>query len=449
MPVRILTKCLDPVDVFPTNPGATNIRRLSSVAPFPSVNEFSKKIQITATIPAKSMSNYSSLSEFLKNAGEDDLTIEKLYETHVGCFAFSPHKLPNHSSKLPISELDQLSDVSPVDPKNDNFGPGVLEELKTALESHPNVFGLKQDNASRLTSTFGYARLITGDVFRFKVNFPARLQRYKGALEKSDETIEQIGVGTNGSLFFCYAERTDFQQTSWFAQEYREFFRELIDKRNKINLIGVPPCPIHPTIWIATYPEGKAPKKIIHKKGTDLIIVVSRKTTIEHLVKLMLESFSSDLEKFFRIAVEGMLISLYETEIFNEFSTLTNSYRSILTESWWRVVQRHKNWVMARASLANIHLRLVEYGSNVAEYERQVKEYPTSIQKNVEIAAWTDYLTKQFRSFSIPQYLISSLQYFERELQLFGHKRVILVASSIAATVSAIISVLIALLRHH
>ncbi|MGB9119497.1 MAG: hypothetical protein WCE73_02655 [Candidatus Angelobacter sp.] len=395
------------------------------------------------------MGDYLNLREFLKTAGEDDLPIVKLYVIRIGCFAFSAQQLPDHSADRPISALEEiLRSLKPTDPKDSTFSELVLDELKNALESHANVFGVEADSKDTISATLGPAQLIRGNAIQFQVNLPERLQRFKSALGSQDQNIEQIGVVTNGSLYACYAEVETFSKGSWFAQEYRELFQELLEKRKKIYPIALPPCPIHPAIWVAVLPDNVAPKKILHIKGNDLIFLLPHNTKIKPLVRLMLSSFSFELEKFFRICLEDRSISLYETEIFNEFAVLTDSFRDILKKSWWRVIDRHKLWVAARTSLSNIHLRLVEYGSALAEYERQIKDYPSEINKESEIACWSDYFCKQFGIFSIPQFLTSSLQYFERELQLFGHKRVILIASSIAATVSAIISILIAILRN-
>lgn len=421
--------------------------------------------------------DFSTLKEQLIKLGESDLEIVKLYALQMGCFAFSRDKLPGFDCERPISVLEEAriasvdaypahSWLSPSlwfratrrssrppnkpDPEPEDFFRGALVGLTDALKSHPNVFELKDNLLSGpQISTMGDYRLIIGGVLHFQINLPERLQRYRYALDDADPTIERISVATSGSLFAAYAELVAFPQRTWFAQEYRDLLEKLIENKGQFHCIGVPPCPMHPIIYVVLLEQKNIPKKMFYSLGQDIVFLIPGGTSPQVFVETLLQIFNRDLVRFFRNQLEGRSAQLYAFEIFNEFSSLTRSYKELLAASWWRLLRRHRLWVSARASLSNIHLRLVEYGEIVNRYEREVANFPQTIDSDSYTAAWLTYFSERFEKFNIPSFLVSSLQYFERELQLFGHKRVILTASLVSAAIAAMISVMIALLRGH
>lgn len=179
-----------------------------------------------------------------------------------------------------------------------------------------------------------------------------------------------------------------------------------------------------------------------------LVFLVSETASIDKVATAILHSLSIRLEIFFHVLLNARSVQLYAVEISNEFSSLTASFKGLLKTPWRRVWQRHKLWVAARTSLSNIHLRLVEYGNSASEYEQHMAEFLQGIEAESYLAGWIPYFEKTFPKIAVPGFLVSALQYFERELQLFGHKRIIVIASLIGASIGAFLSTLIAILRH-
>ena len=400
---------------------------------------------------------FSELKNYLKECGEPDEEIIRVYEVRIGCVAFSGFKVPEYDSERPISDLEELLDSVPkISAKKDDLPETILAELSDALESHSNVFAFKKSELRLpITSTLGNYRIVQGKPVHFRINLPARLHRYRPIFGAEKQKIEQIGVVSNGSFFACYAELMTFPQETWFAQEYRDLLKDVLEKRGKIHSIGVPPCPIHPSIYVAILPANAEPKRKSHalgKKppfmGDGLLFLLPESEEIETAIEAILVTFSPPLDRFFNLQLRARSVGLYEAEILNEFSNLTDCYKKLLKTGAWHVFKRHTLWVAARTSLSNIHLRLVEYGNVLSEYEREVSDFPQMKESFPHIQPWLKYFAERFEKFGVPTFLVSSTQYFERELQLFGHKRVIIAASLVGASIGAMITLLVATLRH-
>lgn len=216
--------------------------------------------------------DFARLKEILGKLGENDVDVLKLYILQVGCLAFAPKKLPDHGSSRPVSELEEMQDASDeADPSSTKFAEGALAEVFEALKSHPNIFDLSPEKTPELLSTtLGDYKIIGSKLFHFKINLPERLQHFRSMFAENTANIEQIEVTTNGSLFASYAQVDEFPQRIWAGQEYRELLIEIITKRAKIHGIPVPPCPIHPVIYVAFLPKTYEPKKYFYCVRGDL-----------------------------------------------------------------------------------------------------------------------------------------------------------------------------------
>jgi len=377
--------------------------------------------------------SYELLTDRLRELKIDNLKISELYILKVGCVSYSSE---------PDDEVVESSAVTKV--AELPFADKIITEVNEALSKHQNVFDINfsEDDRGWEMSTDNHTFISTGNI-KLRIEQPARFQKYN---EYSNRvTIEKFDITFNGSTFIAYAPVSDISTLTHIAHEFREICQKQINEQTSFynNVLG--PCPIHPDIYVAFIePQvGLDDNDAIEilKDDEDIIIVVSKKATIQEIADEVLEIIDNGIIDFYRLMSMRSELLSYNESIHNLFSTLSTNVVERINTPWYNLVKLSRHSKDARNSLALSHIQWSEFEELQMEQIKQREEFKNSISENAILHNFSDYLYEHsFHDAELPKSLQTSIGYFEKELHLFSNLKAVISASLLGAILGSLLT---------
>lgn len=377
--------------------------------------------------------SYELLTDRLRELKIDNLEISELYILKIGCVSYSSE---------PDDEVVESSAVTKV--AELPFADKIISEVNEALSKHQNVFdiNLSEDDRGWEMSTDNHTFISTGNI-KLRIEQPARFQKYNEYSNRA--TIEKFNITFNGSTFIAYAPVSDISTLTHIAHEFREICQKQINEQTSFynNVLG--PCPIHPDIYVAFIePQvGLDDTDAIEilKDDEDIIIVVSKKATIQEIADEVLEIIDNDIIDFYRLMSMRSELLSYNESIHNLFSTLSTNVVERINTPWYNLIKLSRHSKDARNSLALSHIQWSEFEELQMSQIKQREVFKNSISENAILHNFSDYLYEHsFHDAELPKSLQTSIGYFEKELHLFSNLKAVISASLLGAILGSLLT---------
>jgi hypothetical protein len=379
---------------------------------------------------------YERLSRLIERLAGKPIQVSDAFLFKFGALLIA-EELPDDDEVYQYTAEKDLRDSSWSPP------PNVVEEIRDALEKHPNVFRLKetfkreQDHTGECTGM-----LVTGSVFTMEVHLPQARQEFKDR-----ETPEEFNVISSGSYFAAYSPIDDIPAASAIAHEFRQLARKQIETstRYKAPLFG--PCPAHPdVIVVRTSGGGGIPYQSYEHDGNLYIIYDTTGSTGD-----VMDSLFFMAGRYWHGYYEALLdrcdaIEL-DVEIQNRFSAVSETVAELLTISAWRFWAVNSLSRRAALGIARLHELLLDYNSLCWSYDNFRRDMLDRTKEQPLFSKLQPLLAKYSRrDFRPPQSIAEALSFLGKQIEVGRNVRSIVVASVIGALVGAFLTAMIGLL---
>jgi hypothetical protein len=385
---------------------------------------------------------YTNLAARLVEFGEIRPQIRKAFILKVGCLLLAEIAPPH--GPLPISGRAEVYNLQE---DGDAPIPDGAESILGALEKHPNVFDVVPPPAWDHWGSRGgkFGAIVEGPVFSLRVHLPKAQHKYQDM-----DCVEHFSVLSDGSIFGAFSPIHDAPCFANIGHEYRELARSQIEKSTKYKSPTIGPTPVHPDfyfVFLEEVEEGRGEPRIYGRDGD--IFVVSDEPGSQEL-RVILETFldiRTAIENFYWLQMSRNNLIDYEVETSTHFSEIADSVSSLISASSWQLWQKRKFTQLAKLSLAQIQVCLVQFESDLSSFERLRRRFLADIKKHPILRHAYDYFDEMAESeIEIPSTLGNALDFFESEFQLYRNVRSLLIASLLGGVVGALLTGLIALI---
>lgn len=377
--------------------------------------------------------SYELLTDRLRELKIDNLKISELYILKIGCISYSSEPDGEVAESSAVTKVAELP-----------FADKIITEVNEALSKHQNVFdiNLSENDRGWEMSTDNHTFISTGNI-KLRIEQPARFQKYNEYSNRA--TIEKFNITFNGSTFIAYAPISDISTLTHIAHEFREICQKQINEQTSFynNVLG--PCPIHPDIYVAFIePQvGLDDTDAIEilKDDEDILIVVSKKATIQEIADEVLEIIDNGIIDFYRLMSMRSELLSYNESIHNLFSTLSTNVVERINTPWYNLIKLSRHSKDARNSLALSHIQWSEFEELQMSQIKQREDFKNSISENAILHNFSDYLYEQsFHDAELPKSLQTSIGYFEKELHLFSNLKAVISASLLGAILGSLLT---------
>lgn len=374
------------------------------------------------------------LMRLLRGFGEQNLEISSVFNLQFGCVLLLPTKLAESQFKTGNLPEEISSSQNGLD-----FTPETQKIIAGALVKHSNIFELKIILERKFYSRISHICL--GNFFRLKISIPKRLQRF-GAFMPEDKLLEEFYVISNGSLFCAFSQIETFP-TGFIGNEYREIFRQQIDKETNLGCPLFGPSPIHPNFYVI-FRKNQDPSLMVktYSNQEDVYLVFNKTIDIQNVIlEYLFPDIESGLVDFYHTIAMRHYVYVHQEKIFGQFSELVKSIRNLETIPWKNVLKSAKAVSFGRKCLTTIYSQLVDYETSLFSLNRHRKEMIERIQKNQILSSLNKYFQQHSEAeIEIPKVLFSAIEHFERKLHSISRTRVIILASLCGAIAGSILT---------
>lgn len=239
----------------------------------------------------------------------------------------------------------------------------------------------------------------------FEVFLPKAERRYAFEVRYEETVIERAHVLFTGTLFLAFAELDDETSPQMFGQEIREF---LVRKLNspRWHAVVVPPCPIHPDIWVRITPE-KDNLEFEVPDWTEVRVAVPEKpgVNIEDFFDYFLTDTGISSTSFYSAATLDQKLSLLSWSIQETLDTLADEYRLLLSLSWHRIRSRLKVMHSIRAHALELQLQSNDFASTELRLKRERRTFSPQATESWHRTPFRMYFFRHFRTpeLSLPE----------------------------------------------
>lgn len=168
----------------------------------------------------------------------------------------------------------------------------------------------------------------------FKGFIPKSERKYSFDVRYIPKVIEKFNVLYSGQIFLVYSKIEDDESDAFFGQEVREFLKRILDAK-KWEAIAVPPCPLHPTIYVNFVNSGSNLaglfSPLFNKYEINYYFPIQMETQIQAIFEYLVEEHSFDTEMFLSAATLKQKSERLSWQIEDIYDDVVNKFKRVST----------------------------------------------------------------------------------------------------------------------
>lgn len=256
----------------------------------------------------------------------------------------------------------------------------------------------------------------------FKGYIPKQLQKYS---KSSDKSIENFEVLYNGQFYIAFVDIEETSESYMFGQEVREFLIDVLSG-TKWEVTAIPPCPLHPDVFIVFTDDSNALSNPISHTSGEIFLYYSvdeYPNILEILISFSIENLWN-WDCFFQLCVVQNSLQRISYEVAEIFDSLINTFKqaNLIERTAFSRKSKEINIIRRLIFEIQIHLndftnyslkresRLIQfenYFNSDSPFYHYCKTYVTPVNIPIErIKETTQYMETQFANTSLGYYTL-------------------------------------------
>lgn len=328
--------------------------------------------------------------------------------------------------------------------------PNMLEEIKAALEGHPNVFHLKPIDAETPLSVWGdrTGMLAFGPSFSMEIQLPRGRQKYQDM-----DTSEHFMVLWSGSYFGAYAPIEDTPIYTNIGHEFREIARKQIRSSTRYLSPTIGPSPVWTDIVVAQVKTARSssaePLRSFAHEDT-LCLMLDERIDINDCMQDLFSLSHRYWYGYYELSARRSEHLETDAEIQNRFDESSQSVSKMATTPSWKIWQISDLATKAALEIGQMHRLLVQYEDACWGYDNNRREYLKAIQEVPHLCKLQRETAGECRrDFRPPASINAALEFLEKQIETARNIRSLLLASLMGAIVGSVITGLLDLIRNN
>ena len=274
----------------------------------------------------------------------------------------------------------------------------------------------------------------------FEGFIPKSERKYSFDVRYIQNVIENFKVIYNGHAFLAYSKIDDNESDIMFGQEVREFLKSNLNSE-KWDVIAVPPCPLHPDIYINFIDSTELTPPIFDEYKIDYFFPIKMEEDILNLLKYLLFEYSIELERFMSAATLESKSEQLSWQIENSFDEIVNNFKKINTSDKVIFLNKWKDIRIIRNLIFELRLLLNDYSNTCFKFHKE----RNTIADNDYFSLIGESLNPYFISYLIYHpiplaELKETIQYIEQEITSRYFNYYTVLAAILGAIIGAAIS---------
>lgn len=383
---------------------------------------------------------YSDFEKEIYDVTKKEVIVKKCFFTKIGGGIFSSSKIcSNQESLETLKSLNFFNDIENITEK----------ELIEALEKNSNIFNIKkiecEENIHIMHHTH-LGKIIETTPITMDLNLPKRLGKYKDLSNAFKEKFaETFKVIVNGSTFICYKDIQEFNALS-IGIEFREIYKEIINRHFKCEFKVQPPCPFRKNYYIMIIESEDLFKDkfvSIHRSKSNIYILVNNSfiegnISEEELISRIMRPISNQLYEYYRLKSLNQLIDKYIENVNHIYNECTKNYSELTSISSYNLFKYSKLKKKLKKQVFLLHNYYLEAESYLGEYDIKREQLLESISKNPILKIeYDDFKRETSYENKLSNNLLNILSYFSEELRNHESTRIAIICSIMGASLGA------------
>ena len=274
----------------------------------------------------------------------------------------------------------------------------------------------------------------------FEGFIPKSERKYTFDVRYIQNVIENFKVLYNGHAFLAYSKIDDNESDIMFGQEAREFLKSNLNSE-KWDVISVPPCPLHPDIYINFIDSTELTPPIFDEYKIDFFFPIKMEEDILNLFKYILFEYSIELERFMSAATLESKSEQLSWQIEDLFDDIVNNFKNVYTSNKVIFLNKWKDIRIIRNLIFELRLLLNDYSNTCFKFHKE----RNTIADNDYFSLIGESLHPYFISYLIYQPIPlaevkETIQYIEQEITSRYFNYYTVLAAILGAIIGAAIS---------
>lgn len=384
---------------------------------------------------------FEQLTQQLTKFEQEPAEVTAAFVFKFGALLFA-EELPSDSEPYQYTALEGLRS-EPWEPP-----AKMLEEIKRALDCHPNVFHLSEigDPTEVAVSGTRTGMLAEGRPYRMEIQLPKGRQQFQDG-----EISEHFTVIWSGSSFAAYAAIEDTPVSTNIAHEFRELARKQVEASTKYKAPLFGPCPIWTDIVVAVVSRSNSTTKqalrSYERRGT-LYLVIGDEVPFARFMEQLFGASKRYWEGFYELMLARSESIEMDIEIQNRFEQASQAVTTMATTPPWKIWETSKLATQAALEIGQMHKLVVQYDEACWGYDNQRRNYLRMVGDVAHLAKIRRHTGENCqRDFRTPSSITAALEFLEKQIETARNIRSLVLASLLGAVVGAIITGVLALLK--
>ncbi|WP_320043965.1 hypothetical protein [uncultured Desulfobacter sp.] len=274
----------------------------------------------------------------------------------------------------------------------------------------------------------------------FELFIPKSERTYAFDVRYHENVVEKACVIYNGVFFLAFAETTERSSTALLGQEIREFLKRRLVSTQWEAFI-VPPCPLHPDIFVSILPElDKLKAELDDINDIKITLPVSEKNNIVDFFEYFLFENSFSIAGFLSACTMQQKATEISYSIEARLQSLTEVYEKLTVLPWYRIQNKLKLMKQSRKIALDLQMRCNEFAKYRLDLKKKKKSFSQHATETWNETIFRSYFYKHLKE---PILSISEIRESVKHMTDIVSQRYLQYFTVMAALVGGIVGAII------